>query len=69
VITSQYATRFPPTVIGFVHDIVDEQSTNFYTLVIRPATNFFSLQNVYVIENLQAEEQKKLEEATRQKIQ
>ena len=69
IITSQYATRFPPTVIGTVYAIVDEQSTNFYTLTIKPATNFFSLRNVYVIENLQADEQKKLEETTRQKIQ
>ena len=69
VITSQYATRFPPSVIGTVYDIVDDKSTNFYTLIIRPATNFFSLRNVYVVENLQAEEQKMLEESTNKKIQ
>lgn len=68
VITSQYATRFPSTVIGTVYNVVEDQSTNFYTLTIRPATNFFSLQNVYVIENLQAEEQKKLEESTKKKF-
>ena len=68
VITSQYATRFPPTVIGTVYNIVEDQSTNFYTLTIRPATNFFSLQNVYVVENLQAEEQMQLEEATKKKF-
>jgi rod shape-determining protein MreC len=68
VITSQYATRFPPTVIGTVYNVVEDQSTNFYTLTIRPATNFFSLQNVYVVENLQAEEQKQLEEATKKKF-
>jgi rod shape-determining protein MreC len=68
VITSQYATRFPPTVIGTVYNIVEDQSTNFYMLTIRPATNFFSLQNVYVVENLQAEEQKQLEEATKKKF-
>jgi rod shape-determining protein MreC len=68
VMTSQYATRFPPSVIGTVYNIVEDQSTNFYTLTIRPATNFFSLQYVYVVENLQAEEQKQLEESTRKKF-
>ncbi|HYJ37371.1 MAG TPA: rod shape-determining protein MreC, partial [Chitinophagaceae bacterium] len=69
VITSQYATRFPPSVIGTVYNIVEDKSTNFYTLTIRPATNFFSLQNVYVVENLQAEEQLNLEESTKKKMQ
>jgi rod shape-determining protein MreC len=68
VMTSQYATRFPPTVIGTVYNIVEDPSTNFYTLTLRPATNFFSLNHVYVVENLQAEEQKKLEDATRKKF-
>ena len=68
VITSQYAARFPPSIIGTVYNIIDDKSSNFYTLILRPATNFFSLQNVYVIENLQAEEQKQLEEATRKKF-
>jgi rod shape-determining protein MreC len=69
VITSHYAIRFPPSVIGTVYEIVEDRSTNFYTLTIRPATNFFSLQNVYVVENLQAEEQLKLEESTKKKMQ
>jgi rod shape-determining protein MreC len=68
VMTSQYATRFPPSVIGTVYSIAEDPSTNFYTLTIRPATNFFSLQNVYVVENLQAEEQNKLEEDTKKKV-
>ena len=68
VITSQYATRFPPTVIGTVFSVAEDPSTNFYTLTLRPATNFFSLQYVYVVENLQAEEQKSLEDATKKKV-
>jgi len=68
VVTSQYATRFPPTVIGTIYNIAEDPSTNFYTLTIKPGTNFFSLQYVYVIENLQAEEQKKLEEDTKKKV-
>ena len=69
VVTSPYATAFPPSVIGTVYNIEEDQSTGFYTIILRPATNFFSLQYVYVVENLQAKEQKELEEATKKKIQ
>jgi rod shape-determining protein MreC len=69
ILTSQYADRFPPTMVGTVHSIVDDKSSNFYVLKIRPATNIFSLQYVYVVQNLQADEKKKLEEDTRKKIQ
>jgi rod shape-determining protein MreC len=65
VVTSPYAIEFPPTMVGTVHNIEEDRSTNFYTLILKPATNFFSLQYVYVVENLQAQEQKQLEEATR----
>ncbi|HEY0679160.1 MAG TPA: rod shape-determining protein MreC [Chitinophagaceae bacterium] len=65
VVTS-YSDRFPPgLVVGTVQDIVEDKSSNFYTLRLKPATNFFNLQYVYVIENLQREEQIKLEEATK----
>ena len=65
VVTS-YSDRFPPgLVVGTVQDIVEDKSSNFYTLRLRPATNFFNLQYVYVIENLQRNEQKQLEEATK----
>jgi rod shape-determining protein MreC len=65
IITS-YSERFPPgLVVGTVQSIVEDKSSNFYTLRLKPATNFFSLQYVYVIENLQRDEQKQLEEATK----
>lgn len=65
VVTS-YSDRFPPgLVVGTVQDIIEDKSSNFYTLRLRPATNFFNLQYVYVIENLQRNEQKQLEEATK----
>ncbi len=69
VVTSQYATSFPPSLIGTIQNIEEDPSTGFYTLILRPATNFYSLQYVYVVENLQAAEQKQLEEETRKKIQ
>jgi rod shape-determining protein MreC len=65
-IVTSYSDRFPPgLVVGTVQDIIEDKSSNFYTLKLRPATNFFSLQYVYVIENLQRSEQKQLEEATK----
>ncbi|MGB8190973.1 MAG: rod shape-determining protein MreC [Chitinophagaceae bacterium] len=65
-IVTSYSDRFPRgLLVGTVQDIIEDKSTNFYTLRLKPATNFFSLQYVYVVENLQREEQKQLEEATR----
>lgn len=66
VVTSQYGTFFPQGIlIGTVTEIVDDKSSNFYTLRLRPATNFSSVEHALVIENLQAGEQKKLEEAVK----
>ncbi len=66
VVTSGFSLKFPENImIGTVDKIVEDNSTNFYVLKIRPATNFFNVGYVYVVNNLQKEEQKKLEEATR----
>ncbi|HVK48990.1 MAG TPA: rod shape-determining protein MreC [Pseudobacter sp.] len=66
VVTSQYGTFFPQGIlIGTVTEIVDDKSSNFYTLKLKPATNFGSVEHALVIENLQADEQKKLEEAVK----
>lgn len=67
VVTSPYASyRFPQGImIGTVTDIIDDKTSSFYTLRLRPATNFFNVEFVTVIENLQKDEQLKLEETTR----
>jgi rod shape-determining protein MreC len=66
VVTSGYSLSFPPNVmVGTVADVVDEKSSNFYTLKLKPATNFYSVEYVTVVDNLQKEEQKRLEESTR----
>jgi rod shape-determining protein MreC len=66
VVTSGYSLTFPyGIVIGTVMSILDDKTSNFYILKIKPATNFYNVQYVNVIENLQSAEQKKLEEATR----
>jgi rod shape-determining protein MreC len=56
VVTSGYSLSFPPEVlIGTVSEIVDDKTSNFYTLKIRPATNFYNLEYVTVVDNLQKE--------------
>jgi rod shape-determining protein MreC len=65
VITSSYASYFPPGIlIGTIMDVVDDKSSSFYTLRLKPATNFFNVQYVSVVENLLKDEQAKLEEET-----
>lgn len=69
VLTSLYSFNFPPgLMIGIVDGIVDDKSTNFFVLRIRPAANFQNLQHVHVIENLQQVEQVKLDKDTQAKI-
>ena len=70
VLTSQTSSLFPADfMVGTVSEVVDDKSSNFYTLKVKPATNFFNLEYVYVIENTQFEEQKRLEDSTRKKFQ
>ena len=66
VVTSGYSLRFPEGIlVGTVSEIVNDQTSNFYIIKLKPATNFFNVSYVYVVDNLQKEEQRKLEEATR----
>lgn len=66
VVTSQYSYLFPRDImIGTISEIVNDKSSNFYTLRIKPATDFFKVEYAIVVENLEKDEQKKLEEATK----
>ena len=70
VVTSQVSSLFPPNImVGTVSEVIEDKSSNFYTMKIRPSTNFFNIEYVYVIENLQYDPQKRLEDSTRKKIQ
>jgi rod shape-determining protein MreC len=70
VVTSQTSELYPPDImVGTVFEIIDDKSSNFYTLKLKTATNFFNVEYVYVTPNLQYAEQKKLEDSTRKKIQ
>ncbi len=61
VITSGFSTTFPKgMMIGRVEAIYSEPSSNSYRVAIRTAANFYALQYVYAIDNVQAEPINKL---------
>ena len=62
VLTSNLSGNFPPgMMVGTVAGIAIDPSSAFYTLRLQTATNFYNLQYVYLIKNLQWQEQRKLE--------
>ena len=62
IVTSTYSANFPSDImVGKVQAISADPSSNFFTIKIKTATNFFSIQYVNVVENLQWTEQRKLE--------
>jgi rod shape-determining protein MreC len=57
VITSGFSTSFPKgLLIGQVQEVVSDKSTTNYTIKIKSAANFYDLQHVYVIENIQQQD-------------
>ena len=69
VLTSVYSYNFPPGyMIGTVAEIIPDNSTTFYVLKIKTAANFYNLQQVFAIENLQRDEQVKLANDTKKKL-
>jgi rod shape-determining protein MreC len=69
VLTSHYSFNYPPGfMVGTIAEIISDKSTNFYTLKVKPAANFFNLQQVFAVENLQYEEQNRLLKETKKKI-
>lgn len=65
VVTSRYSSNFPPgQPVGIITSVEEQQSSNFYLLRLKPLTNFFNVQFVYIVKNLQKEEQDVLEKAS-----
>ena len=57
VITSGFSEKFPyGLLIGTIDEIVEDKSTNVYTLKVKTAANFYNVEFVYIINNLQKEE-------------
>jgi len=62
IVTSTYSANFPSNLmIGTVSDFTVDPTTNFYTLKVKTATNFFSIEYVYLVDNIHYNEQEKLE--------
>jgi rod shape-determining protein MreC len=69
VVTSRYSYNFPPDkIIGRIASITSDPATGFYLLKIKTAVNFASIQQVFVVENMQRDEQLQLEKDTEKKV-
>jgi rod shape-determining protein MreC len=61
VLTSTYSANYPSLImVGTVEEVKTDAATSFYQLKVKPTTDFFSIQHVYIIENARFEEQKEL---------
>ena len=57
VVTSPYSDIFPAgQTVGYVEEVAEEKSTSVYSLKVRTATNFYSIQHAYIVKNLQKSE-------------
>ena len=69
ILTSPVSFNFPPGyMVGTVADIKLDNTTGMYLLKIKTAANFYNLQQVHVIENIERAEQVKLFDETKKKI-
>jgi rod shape-determining protein MreC len=69
VVTSPYSYNIPPGyMIGTVADVQVDNASGFYILKIKTAANFYNLQQVHIIENIERTEQVRLFDETRKKI-
>ena len=63
VLTSPYSSSFPAQLmIGRVTSIIKDPSSNFLTLNIKSATNFYNLEFVYLVENKRMDAQSDIEQ-------
>ena len=68
VLTSELSTIYPANImVGTVDDVQAEKGSNFYSIRLKTATNFYTLRYVYVIGDTQRQEREKLEETTKKK--
>jgi rod shape-determining protein MreC len=63
VLTSPYSSNFPAQLmIGKVTKVIQDPSSNFLTLSVQSATNFFTLEYIYLVENKRMADQKAVEQ-------
>ncbi|MEP7230657.1 MAG: rod shape-determining protein MreC [Ginsengibacter sp.] len=61
VITSGYSDKFPyGLLIGTAEEVISEKTSSTYTIRVKTAANFYNLQYVYIINNLQKDEAREL---------
>lgn len=69
IVTGMFSLSYPPGyMLGTIEEIIKDNSTNFYVLKIRAAANFNDLQQVMIVENLNEQEQARMLEETRKKV-
>ena len=69
VLASQYSYNYPPGfMVGTIQSIVVDKNSGFYNLKVRAAARFSSLKQVFVVENLQRDEQEQLLKDTEKKV-
>lgn len=69
VVTSRYSENYPPNyLVGTVKNITSDPTTGFYLLKLKPAVNFSTIQQVFIVENLQRDEQMQLLKDTEKKM-
>lgn len=66
IVTSNLSIKFPEgLVVGTIAEIRQEAEGNNYVLYVKPGANFYTLEQVYVIENKFLKEQQELESRTK----
>jgi rod shape-determining protein MreC len=69
VLTSSVSFNFPPGyMVGTIADVKLDNTTGMYLLKVKTGASFNNLQQVYVIENIERDEQIRLDEESRKKI-
>ena len=62
VVTSSYSANFPSDImVGVVNEISHDPDSNFLIIRLKTATNFYNLEYVNLVENVQWDEQRRLE--------
>jgi rod shape-determining protein MreC len=69
VLTSSVSFNFPPGfLVGTITNIKLDHTSGMYLLTVRTGANFYNLQQVHVIENIDYDEQTRLNTETKRKI-
>jgi rod shape-determining protein MreC len=69
VMTSGYSNLYPPDIrVGIVSSVQDQPSALFKTIVLEPGIDFVKLEEVFVLQFVQNNERRTLEDAAVQRF-